>query len=155
MADFPPVARLIPHRGPAVLLSRVLFHDEQSTKCLAVVDSSMQYLEGDRADAALALELMAQGIAVHVSLERKWSSDAPRAGYVVGVPKMNFIGGDYREGDRLEVTVRPVFHEGPVGRFEGLVTCAGMMRAEGTLTVFEPPLDSGPAARDDSAHGSD
>lgn len=154
MAEFPPIADLIPHRGPAVLLAEVLFHDDEETRCAAVIGPSMQYVVEGKTDAVLALELMAQGIAVHVTLQRKWSSDAPRAGYVVGVPKMNFAGSDYEVGDRLEVIVRPIFHEGPVGRFDGVVTCAGETRAQGTLTVFEPPLDSAEGGGDDRTHGS-
>lgn len=96
-----------------------------------------------RADAVLALELMAQAVAVHVGLKRRWSYGIPKAGYVVGVPRMDFFGGDYRVGDELEVHVRIDFHEGPVGRFDGRVTSQGQTRAEGSLTVFEPPLDPG------------
>jgi predicted hotdog family 3-hydroxylacyl-ACP dehydratase len=149
VSDFPPIAELIPHSGPAVLLDRVVEHNDSETTCLAVVDPAMQYVRAGRADAALALELMAQAVAVHVGLKHQWSTGVPRAGYVVGVPRMDFFGGDYHVGERLEVFVRMDFHEGPVGRFEGRISCGGKTRAEGSLTVFEPPLDSGDRQEDD------
>lgn len=132
-----------------MLLERIAFHDDNATTCSAIVDASMQYVSGGRADAALALELMAQAVAVHVGLSRRWSTGVPRAGYVVGVPRMEFFGGDYRVGDKLEVSVQVDFHEGPVGRFHGRVSSAGRTRAEGSLTVFEPPLDSDQRRGDD------
>lgn len=101
----------------------------------------MQYVVDGRACAALALELMAQAVAVHVGLKRRSSGGTPRPGYIVGVPRMEFFGGDYQAGEVLEVSVRIDFHEGPVGRFNGEVSSAGRTRAEGSLTVFEPPLD--------------
>lgn len=149
MSDFPPLATLIPHRGPAVLLDRIVEHDDSSTKCWAFIHPSMQYVREGRADSALALELMAQAVAVHVGLGRRWSTGAPRAGYVVGVPRMEFFGGDYQVGEQLEVSVQIDFHEGPVGRFHGRVSSDGRTRAEGSLTVFEPPLDSHQLRGDD------
>lgn len=136
------------------MLDHVEKHDDRETTCFAIVDASMQYVREGRADAALALELMAQAVAVHVGLKHRWSTSTPRAGYVVGVPRMAFYGGDYRVGERLEVSVRLDFHEGPVGRFEGRVSSAGRTRAEGTLTVFEPPLDPGEGQADDGSDGA-
>lgn len=143
VSDFPPLRELIPHRGEAVLLESIVSHDDNVTLCRARIDATMQYVKGGRADAALALELMAQAVAVHVGLNRRWSGGTPKAGYVVGVPRMDFFGGDYEVGDEIEVLVRIDFHEGPVGRFDGRVTVQGEKRAEGSLTVFEPPLDPG------------
>lgn len=139
-ADFPEVGKLIPHRGPAVLIERVTYHDENVTECTALIGERMQYLKDGKADAALALELMAQTVAAHAGLQNRWSEMAPRAGYVVSVPKMRFFGGDFSLGDALTIRVRLAYHEGPIGRFDGVVSLGDTKRAEGTLTVFEPPL---------------
>lgn len=140
--NLPSVGELIPHEGPAVLLDGVVAHSEEETICAAQVHPEMQYVLEGRADAALALELMAQAVAVHVGLRGRWSGGIPRQGYVVGVPKMKFFGGDYQVGEKLEIRVRVVFVEGPVGRFEGEVLQGANLRAAGSLTVFEPPVSS-------------
>jgi predicted hotdog family 3-hydroxylacyl-ACP dehydratase len=140
---FPPITRLIPHQGPAVLIDEVLEHRDDETLCAAFIREDMQYVRDGRADAAIALELMAQTVAAHVGLRGRWSGAEPRQGYVVGVPRMRFFGGSYSVGDRLSVLVRAVFVEGPVARFEGRVHEGQALRAEGSLTVFEPPVSSG------------
>lgn len=141
---YPPVADLIPHRGPAILIDEVQSHTQEETECRAVIRSDLQYVKEGRADAALALELMAQTVAAHVGLQGRWSGGEARQGYVVGVPKMQFFGGDYRVGEALTIWVRVLFVEGPVARFEGRVQCGDTVRAEGSLTVFEPPVPSEP-----------
>jgi len=140
VAVFPEVEEIIPHRGPAVLIDRVTFHDENEAVCVARVAKCLSYLRDGRADAALALEFMAQTVAAHVGLQNRWSGAVPRAGYVVSVSTMKFFGGDYSADDVLTVRVRLSYHEGPVGRFSGVVLLDSTKRAEGTLTVFEPPL---------------
>lgn len=140
---FPPVSQLIPHRGPAVLIDEVVEHHDEETRSVAVIHERMQYVSEGRVDAVVALELMAQTVAAHVGLRGRWSGDEPQQGYVVGVPKMRFFGGGYSVGDRLSVLVRAVFVEGPVARFEGEVRKGPALRAEGSLTVFEPPVSSG------------
>lgn len=150
---FPHLVDLIPHRGPALLLDQVVAHDDTETECTARIGSEMQYVASGRADAALAMELIAQAVAVHVGLQNRWSGGAPRAGYVVGVPRMKFYGGDYCVGDVLSVRVHLDFHEGSVGRFDGVVRSGDVTRAEGTVTVFEPPLAEQPASGDDGSDG--
>lgn len=143
---FPPVQELVPHSGKALLLSKILSHDEDETHCLALIDSQNQYLENGRVDAAVALELIAQVVAVHVGLEGRWERGEARIGFVIGAPKFEFFGGDYEEGGELDVCARVVFHDGPVGRFEGQVTVSGVLRAQGSLTVFEPETGQGLSA---------
>lgn len=141
---YPPVVDLIPHRGPAILIEQVQSHTDEVTECLTVIRPELQYVREGRADAALALELMAQTVAAHVGLRGRWNGGEARQGYVIGVPKMCFFGGDYRVGEALSIWVRVLFVEGPVARFEGRVHCGAAVRAEGTLTVFEPPVPSEP-----------
>jgi predicted hotdog family 3-hydroxylacyl-ACP dehydratase len=153
-AVFPDVGDIVPHSGPALLIDRVTHHDENETVCVAHIESTNQYVRDGVADAALALELMAQTVAAHVGLQNRWSGAKPRAGYVVGVPKMKFYGGDYLREDVITIRVRLSYHEGPVGRFDGVVMVGDMKRAEGTLTVFEPPLAVAPGQGEEHVDGA-
>ncbi len=137
--SFPALSELLPHTGPALLLDEVVSHTPESSTCLVEIRDSMQYVTEGRADAVLALELMAQAAAAHVRLEELGRHVSPRVGYLVGVPNMSFWGGDYLVGQSLLVTVQVVFHEGALARFSGQVTHKDTLRAEGSFTVFEPP----------------
>jgi len=150
-SQFPPLEKLLPHRGAAILLSRVLEFQDEYCVCETVVERTMQYVVAGKADAALAVELMAQTVSVFVALQGQsnGSQSEPQVGYVVGVPKMQFWGGDYKEGTRLRISARVVFHEGPVGRFDVLVEEGSERRAQGALTVFEPPDDELPVPSDE------
>jgi predicted hotdog family 3-hydroxylacyl-ACP dehydratase len=137
---FPPVEQLIPHRGPAIVISRVLAHRHQEALVEALIEESGQYVAEGIAAAPLALELAAQAVAALVGLERREGVGPAASGYVVGVQQMKFFGGDFRVGDRLEISVRLEFREGPVGRFGFEITDGSSIRTCGSLTVYEPPV---------------
>lgn len=133
---FPSPSELLPHTGPAVLLDRVLSHEPTQTTCLADVSPTHPYVAEGRMDAAVALELIAQAVAVHGRLSAQAGSASPARGYVVGAQRLELWGGDYSVGDRLEIQVKPVFHQGAMSKFEGTVTTRGEVRARGDLSVF-------------------
>jgi len=134
----PPLEQLVPHRGPALLLDRVVETSGEETVAETTIAPDMQYVRDGKVDASVALELMAQTVAAHVGMSGRWRDGEPGAGYVIGVPKMEFFGGDFEVGAVLRVTAKVIFHDGPVGRFEGAVFEAGEERARGNLTVYEP-----------------
>lgn len=124
-----------------MLISRVLSHDPSNTVVEAQIEASGQYLREQSADAVLALELAAQAVAAFVGLERKGGQGAARSGYIVGVPQMEFFGGDYYVGDRLRIAVALEFRDGPIGRFNFRIEDGTQLRAKGAVTVFEPSAE--------------
>ncbi len=67
--DWPEPEALLPHRGPMVLLERILRHDDASTTA-RVVPGQRRWLAAPdgSAPAWIALELMAQCVAAHEAL---------------------------------------------------------------------------------------
>src|SRR6185369_1356267 len=64
--EFPPVRELLPHRGSAVLLARVLGHDAKRTVCAVDPDAGASFRDADGSiPAYVGLEFMAQTIAAH------------------------------------------------------------------------------------------
>ena len=67
--SFPPVRELLPHRGSAVLLGRVLEHDAKRTVCTVDPDAGESFRDADGSiPACVGLEFMAQTIAAHGGL---------------------------------------------------------------------------------------
>lgn len=132
---FPSLDQLVPHRGAALLLSSVLRHSERETACQARIADDHPYLDGARVDAVLSLEFMAQTIAVHAALEPA-GAGAPRTGYVLGSPSLEFFDGDFVVGDEIEITARPIHVGGSLAKYESEVRVRGTVRARGELSVF-------------------
>ncbi len=132
---FPSLDQLVPHRGAALLLSGVLRHSPGETACQAHIADNHPYLDGARVDAVLALEFMAQAIAVHAALEPAFAG-APRTGYLLGSPSVEFFDGDFVVGDEIEITARPIHVGGSLAKYESEVRVRGTVRARGELSVF-------------------
>lgn len=138
---FPPLEQLVPHRGPALLLSRVLSHHHTLTICEAIVTSSMQYLKQGSVSPALCIELGAQAAAVHASLTQEQSDGMPQVGHLVSCPNMQFFGGPLLEGCCLSVSVAPETSAGALRLFHVKVEEGEELRAEGDIAV-QLPLES-------------
>lgn len=117
--DFPPIEDLLPHRGPAVLLARVLAHDERSTTCEVDVARSRLYQDADGSvPAHVALEYMAQAIAAHGGLLDRAAGRPPRPGFFLGSRRLTLATARLEPGETLEVTARHVRGTGRMLAFD-------------------------------------
>jgi predicted hotdog family 3-hydroxylacyl-ACP dehydratase len=85
---FPPLSELITHRGPSVLLDRVLDAEPQSIRCGARIAAGHPYERAGAVPAIVMLEMMAQAIAAQVGLSGRHRGLAPRMGYLVSVRQL-------------------------------------------------------------------
>lgn len=137
MAAFPPISSLIPHAGPSCLLEAVTHSDGERTECSARIEAGHPYLRRERVHSLLAIELFAQGAAVHRALQDQAGSRVLSSGRLVGanarlhtpelVPPMCLL-----------VRVMPKATLGQLHSFSGhlyLSDAAGMLLAEGDVSV--------------------
>ncbi|HYB99543.1 MAG TPA: hypothetical protein VEC57_10480 [Candidatus Limnocylindrales bacterium] len=104
---YPPVAELLPHRGPAILLHRVLRHDERETRCLVRVDDSTLFARADGSVPAwIGLEYMAQTVAAHGGLLDRAAARPPRPGLFLGSRRLAFAVDRFEAGTVLEARAR-------------------------------------------------
>lgn len=104
---FPPISELLPHRGAAVLLDRVLAHDATSTSCAADPGRAVLYRDADgRVPSYVGLELMAQTVAVHGGLSDREAGRPTRPGFFLGSRRLVFRRSHFEPGCILEITVR-------------------------------------------------
>lgn len=142
-AAYPPVAELLPHRGPAVLLERVLEHDTQRTVCAVdpAAGAAMRDADGS-IPAAFGLEFMAQTVAAHGGLLDRAGHREPRPGFFLGSRRLTFHAARFEPGQLLEVEVKHI--RGNVDRGSGMLAfdCAlrtageGAVMVSGVLTVY-------------------
>ena len=106
-ASLPPVASLLPHAGPMLLLDRVLEHTAEHTACavdpgrsalLAAADGSVPVWVG--------LEYMAQCVAAHGGLASRARGEPPRPGLLLGSRRVRFATARFAPDRELRVEAR-------------------------------------------------
>ncbi len=137
--SFPAIEELVPHAGPMCLLDRVLRHDEEETACAVRPEASGALALGDgRLPASVALEWMAQCIAVDGGLRARAHGVPPRPGLFLGARRASLPGDAFDPDGELVVVARRVRGS---GRGAHAFACrleapgAGAL-AEGTLQVM-------------------
>jgi predicted hotdog family 3-hydroxylacyl-ACP dehydratase len=142
VTEFPPVTDLLPHRGRAVLVRRVLAHDAASTACeVDPADSTLWRRADGRVQAAVALEYMSQVIAAHGGLSDREAGREARPGFFVGSRRLDFRVDSFEPGELLEVTARHLRGSAGMLAFDCAVRRANRADGEepmvsGVLTVY-------------------
>ena len=151
-----PVANLVPHRPPMLLLDELLSHDSHSATCVVTLRENAPFMCRGRVPAIVAMEYLAQCVAAFATLhpdpgaeaepttqEALASLGSPRIGYLVGIRGLNLAIDHFDLGDRLLVTVKHVWGSGQGAQFTGAVNRDGEAVVTGSLTVFVPPEGAG------------
>ncbi len=138
MADARPVDALVPHRGPARLIERVVAWGPGAITCSGRIPEASPLAQGERAPCYLGLELMAQGAAALEALAR--AADAgPRVGYLVGVSEARFLRRDLPVGAPLTAVVEQTGRAGPLGVYRGTVEHDGIECLSATFSTYSKP----------------
>lgn len=143
--NFPPLVELLPHRPPMLLLRGIRSHGKGETVCTARFDGSDAALfdgDGEGVPSTLALELVAQAMAVHDGLLRR-AENRPAAsrGLLLGSRRFDLRARTLPVGEELRVMVTGEAAAGASGglvRFDGQVkNSRGELLASGDVTVLE------------------
>jgi predicted hotdog family 3-hydroxylacyl-ACP dehydratase len=142
-AELPPVAELLPHAGPVVLLDRVIAHDAETTVCAVTLRPGSLLAEPDGSVPAYAgIEYMAQCIAAHAGLLEREAGRAPRPGFLLGARAVEIHVVRLGLGQSLEIRAQRVW-----GEASGMVSFDCSVRDRdtgarllcGRLSCFLPP----------------
>jgi 3-hydroxymyristoyl/3-hydroxydecanoyl-(acyl carrier protein) dehydratase len=133
---FPPVASLVPHAPPALLVHSVLEASVEGLTGLAAIPAASPFVAAGRAPAFLALEAAAQGAAVLEALGRSEAS-GPRIGYLVGLRNARFSVPWLPAERPFRIAVRLSGSAPPLSIYEVTVEGGGGVElARGTLSTF-------------------
>jgi predicted hotdog family 3-hydroxylacyl-ACP dehydratase len=136
-AGFPPLAELLPHAPPMVLLDEVLAFDGATARCGLTLRPDSMFVEGARVRAVVALEYMAQCVAVCASLRSRDRGEAAGlGGYLVGARELQLGAACFDVGDRLEVEATLEFDGRELGTFACTLSRRGERLASGVLNVY-------------------
>ena len=141
MSPLPQVTDLIRHRGPSVLLDRILELSPSKCRALARVEDGAWYLQEDGAAPAwLGLEWMAQAAAAFSGHRHREAGREPRIGYLLGTRAYEAQVPTFPAGVEFEVVAEVLFLDdsGP-GAFTCEVRHKGETLARARLKAIETP----------------
>ena len=140
MTAFPPIAEVVPHRPPMLLLDRVLSFDGARVVCELCLAPNSPFAQGDEVPAIVGLEYMAQAAAAGAGLSARDKGGPARIGFLLGCRNLTIAVDSFRVGDRLIVEARRTFGEKDLGSFACQVRRGDDVLVEGALTVYQGPL---------------
>jgi len=140
MRPLPRLADVVPHRPPMLLLDEVVAWDGTRVECRVVLRDDSPFVDAGRVASTLAIEYIAQCIAVFVGLEAHQRGEPIRLGYLVGAREVWLPADGFRVGDVLTVHAMPIWSGETIGSFQCEVDRVGDVVARGALNVYRGEL---------------
>ena len=136
MSNFPPVAQLMPHSEPMVLLDRVLGWSPGHVECAALVRQGARFVEGGLLPAPFMIEHMAQAVAVCLGYEAYRGGRGVRVGMIVSCRAFQAHRESAAVGDELVVRADRERGNDTLSHFQCEVRHRDHAFADATLTLF-------------------
>jgi predicted hotdog family 3-hydroxylacyl-ACP dehydratase len=137
MPRFPPVAELVPHEPPMLLVDELLEWTPERAVVRATIRAGGPFVSDDRLPATILLEYMAQAIAVaHGMADRVAGRSAAELGLLLGTRELTLDVDSLAVGETVELRVEREFSDGKLARYACTAARAGQRLAAATLNVM-------------------
>lgn len=137
-----PLSDLLPHAAPMILLSgyEEPAGEDSVVAFVDVTEAAPFYEPGlGGVPACVALEYMAQTMAVLVGLARRRKGLKPRLGFVLGSRKLETKIPCFRDGESYRIAATCTYEDESFGSFDCVITDRGGKEvAKATMTAFQP-----------------
>ena len=135
--QYPLIEELVRHRAPMLLLDRVENEGHRTTTCGLTIREDSTFLEDGAVPSFVALEYMAQCVAVHAGLCGVRNGQQPRIGYLVGARDVDFLVDEFRVGEHLRVIASHVWGDDELGQYRVHLESNGRRVAQAILSVYQ------------------
>ena len=125
-----------------VLLDAIVELDDEQIEAKVTITSDSMFLRDGRVRSIVCLEYMAQAVAAFAGIRRKSAGEAPKIGYIIGVPSMELEVDGFEIGDELQVHAKHVWGEGELGRFDCRVERGPKQVAKASLSVYSGDIET-------------
>ncbi len=132
------VSELLPHDEPMILIDRLLGHDTSSVQTEVTIRDNSPFLRDGMVPAYVAIEYMAQTIAVFSGLKAKASEGTVRIGLLLGSRKLQLMTDSFAVGDCIKVTAKESYNDGSLAAFDCIATRDNCKIAEARINVYQP-----------------
>tara|TARA_R110001583_G_scaffold195458_1_gene373856 strand:- start:28915 stop:29379 length:465 start_codon:yes stop_codon:yes gene_type:complete len=140
---FPPVATLVPHAAPMLLIDRILSaNDDGMTAEVTIGLDSLFYHHETGVPGYVGIEYIAQTVSAYSGWRARKTSpengEKPKIGYLLGTRKMTITSDGFQLGDRLEIAILNIFEDGEMAVFDGTVCCNQQVIVSARVNVYQP-----------------
>jgi predicted hotdog family 3-hydroxylacyl-ACP dehydratase len=136
MTDFPPIAQLMPHREPMVLLDRLVGWSPGHVECATQVRRGARFVEDGLLLAPFMIEHMAQAVAVCLGYEAYRGGRGVRVGMIVSCREFRAHRESASVGDELMIRANRARGNETLSHFRCEVRHQDEVFANATLTLF-------------------
>jgi len=142
-----PIADLLPHAPPMVLLDRVEAYQDDFIHTSLTIKESSAFFETDGVPAYIALEYMAQTVAAWNGLMSRQQGENPRVGFLLGARRLTLDVPVFKLGEQLHVYAQANYMDGEMAAFDCWIEINGVRVVQAGLNVFQPAGSAdGPSA---------
>lgn len=134
---YPPLADLLPHRPPMLLLDALTAAADKSVACTVTVREGAPFVSAGKASSLLAVEFFAQAVAALFAFKALGSPDPFKGGVLLGVRDLDLAVPHLFAGDTLDVTCREQWASGPVAHYQCALHRGPERLAAGSITVLQ------------------
>jgi len=133
-----PIAALLPHAPPMILLDELLRYDESAAVAATTIRPPSIFREAEGVPAHIGLEYMAQACGAHAGALALERGAEVKLGLLLGTRQYRAHVPYFRLGERLVIAVTAVYRDAEIGAFDCRIEIAGACAAEAQLTVYQP-----------------
>lgn len=131
--------RLIPHRGPMLLLNRILYTGMDKATCEVVIEEQSLFCVQGAVPAWVGIEYMAQTIATYAgAIDLANGEKEPSIGFLLGCRNYKVEVPEFTVGQHLIIEAFPVFIDDAMGNFKATISIDGRLVAETTMNTYKP-----------------
>ena len=145
VTEFPPLAELVPHKPPMLLLDRVLSYSTDFVTCEVEIRADSPFGGTDGVPAIVGVEYMAQCVATYAGLSAREKGQPARIGFLLGSREIRLEADSFPTGTKLTVEARRTWGENDLGSFACEVRSQSGVLLRGNLTVYQGPLPELPS----------
>lgn len=135
--EFPPVAELVPHEPPMLLVEELVEWSPDRARVRATLRAGNPFVTGKTMPASILLEYMAQAIAVANGMATQVRGEpATELGLLLGTRELTLEVDELAVGDVLELVVVCEFADDKLARYACTAERAGQQLARATINVM-------------------
>ena len=139
MTEFLPIEKYVPHRGPMLLLERLLDAGEEHAVAQVYVPRDGMFVQDGVVPAWVGIEYMAQTVAAWAGWQAVQRSQPVKIGFLLGSRKYEALQPSFAPGSTLRVVVRcELIGSNGLGMFDCQVWDGSVLAAQARISVFEP-----------------
>ena len=135
-----PISNLVPHRGPMLLIDRLLEDTSELVRVEAIVKPDQLFLTPEGLPAWVGIELMAQTVASWAGLRALEKHEPVKLGFLLGTRRYECSRPFFSVGSRLEIEAREeLVADNGLAVFACRLMLEGELIATAQLNAFQPP----------------